>query len=586
MNMWAMTAYGDFETVRDSLLFLRARQRDDGKMMHELSQGAAYIDWFGDYPYGYYHADTTPLYISAVRDYVRISGDLDLAREIWPSVKKAYEYCASTDEDGDGLMDNTRAGLAAVETGALRSGEVLTDVYLAAAWTMATESAGELALVLGEDEFARGAQHAWVKARASANERFLDNENRQIYFAILRDGLGQAEPSVWTAWGLWQRVFDDLHPAAVGALEEIAGSGIGADWGARMLSRQSALYEPLSYNNGAVWPFLTGFAILALYEHDRAHAGWAYLDGTADLTFLDARGFITELLSGDRLKPIDASVPHQLFATSGLVSGLLRGLVGLKSHAAVGPGGEEAVEAGSTGGIRISPQLQPDWDYMHLRNLRWHDALFDVSFERLRPTSGEHALASSESGVAETLTVSVIPRTPGESLPLTVGVRLPPGAEPLDAAVRDLIAARDSIGPEIPGEDRRVRSVEVPWLVEDGSASSSFTVNFRSGIELRPLNSPLRLGDRSQRLRVIDAGLDEPGGAIYTARLQGLAGRTYQLALYAPFEIVSLTGGREVNHDGSGRLIEVLFPAPGAAGGEGVDAWQTIDLVVTLGDRR
>ena len=52
MNMWAMTAYGDFETVRESLLFLRDRQRDDGKMMHELSQGAGYIDWFEDYPYG------------------------------------------------------------------------------------------------------------------------------------------------------------------------------------------------------------------------------------------------------------------------------------------------------------------------------------------------------------------------------------------------------------------------------------------------------------------------------------------------------------------------------------------------------
>ncbi len=44
-------------------------------MMHELSQGAGFIRWFEDYGYGYYHADTTPLYIVAVRDYVRASGD-------------------------------------------------------------------------------------------------------------------------------------------------------------------------------------------------------------------------------------------------------------------------------------------------------------------------------------------------------------------------------------------------------------------------------------------------------------------------------------------------------------------------------
>jgi protoheme IX farnesyltransferase len=41
-------------------------------------------------------------------------------------MRKAYDYCAATDEDGDGLMDNTKAGLAAVETGTLRRRDVLT----------------------------------------------------------------------------------------------------------------------------------------------------------------------------------------------------------------------------------------------------------------------------------------------------------------------------------------------------------------------------------------------------------------------------------------------------------------------------
>ena len=137
-----MSAYGDLDTVRQSLEFLRKRQRADGKMMHELSQGAGFIRWFEDYGYGYYHADTTPLYIVAVRDYVRASGDAAFARDFWPSMRKAYDYCASTDEDGDGLMDNTKAGVGAVETGALRRRDVLTDVYLGTVWT---EAAGAMA---------------------------------------------------------------------------------------------------------------------------------------------------------------------------------------------------------------------------------------------------------------------------------------------------------------------------------------------------------------------------------------------------------------------------------------------------------
>lgn len=104
INAWAISAYGGLDTVRQSLEFPRKRQRADGKMMHEVSQGAGFIRWFEDYPYGYYHADTTPLYIIAVRDYVRASGDTAFANDFWPSMRKAYDFCVSTDEDGDGRV--------------------------------------------------------------------------------------------------------------------------------------------------------------------------------------------------------------------------------------------------------------------------------------------------------------------------------------------------------------------------------------------------------------------------------------------------------------------------------------------------
>ncbi len=554
MNMWAMTAYGDFETVRSSLEFLRERQRDDGKMMHELSQGAGYIDWFGDYPYGYYHADTTPLYITAVRDYVRISGDLELAREFWPSVKRAYEYCTSTDEDNDGLMDNTLAGLAAVETGALRSGEVLTDVYLAAAWTTAADAAAELALIVGETEVSRAADDAAVKARASANERFLDDEGRQIYFAILRDGSGQAEPSVWTAWGLWRNVFAARRPAVEGALDELAGSGIGADWGARMLSRESALYEPLSYNNGAIWPFLTGFATLALYEHGRAEAGWAYLDGTAELTFIDGRGYITELLSGDRLQPIDASVPHQLFATFGFVSGLLRGLVGLRAGSLADSDG-----AGSVGSLRLRPQLPAGWDWMRLRNLRFQGTKFDFELER-NATATEATVRVTKAAAP---------------LPLTVELALPAGAEPVDPSLREMLQTTDRLSSAAPGLPSRDRGARIAWFPRVQTGTDSIRIEHRPGIEIRLLHDRLSVGDTSTRLRIIDAWID---GTTYTARLEGRTGRSYRLQLDMPFELASLAGAREISRDGSELRLEVSFPAAAAE-------WGTVDVQLRLGPR-
>ena len=412
INSWAMTAYGDFDTVKQSLEFLRKRQRADGKMMHELSQGAGYIKWFEEFPYGYYHADTTPLYIIAVRDYVRASGDAAMAKDFWPSMKKAYDYCASTDEDGDGLMDNTKAGLAAVETGTLRRRDVLTDVFLGAAWTEAAEAAAELAELAG-DPFAATAKTAAAKARASLNARFLDDQGRRIYFAYMKDGKGQAEPTVWPGFGLWRGVFDATRPAVAGALDDLAGAGVGADWGARMLSIDSALYGPLSYNNGASWPFLTGFAALALYANGRPDAAWTYLDGTADLTFLESRGYMAELFSGDRLRSIDAAVPHQLFATTGFMSTLMRGLVGLN-----------ALPAGTLDGqpvparLRLAPQLPAGWGWLTIRNLRWQGVTADVSITR----------------DAGGLSVEITPR--GGTLPVELHAILPPGSRQL---TRDLL---------------------------------------------------------------------------------------------------------------------------------------------------
>ncbi len=445
INAWAISAYGDLDTVRQSLEFLRTRQRADGKMMHELSQGAGFIRWFEDYGYGYYHADTTPLYIVAVRDYVRASGDEAFARDFWPSVRKAYDYCASTDEDGDGLMDNTKAGVGAVETGTLRRRDVLTDVYLGTVWTEAAGAMRDLARI-ADPAFAPTAQAAAEKARASINRRFPDNANRRINFAIMKDGKGQAEQTVWPAFGIWRGVFDLGQPGVEGMLDQLARAGLGTDWGVRMLSNESTLYEPLSYNNGATWPFLTGWAALALYTGGRGAAAWQYLDALADLTFLEARGYMPELLSGDLLRTVDAAVPHQLFATTGFVSTAMRGMVGLQEGAS---------------GLRLSPQLPPGWSFLRVRNLHWRDARGTLEIRR----GADGSLAYSVTSTKGTLPVELTPI-------------LAPGAQKQPAAPA---SARNAAAPAV-------------------SASA--------GIDLILEQAPLALGDVPQRLRVVDARVE------------------------------------------------------------------------------
>ena len=86
---------------RTALEFVSKYQREDGKIPHEISQGASFVNWFKDYPYPYASADATPLYIIAMNDYVMESGDTAFAKEKWESLWKAYEFLRSTyDERG------------------------------------------------------------------------------------------------------------------------------------------------------------------------------------------------------------------------------------------------------------------------------------------------------------------------------------------------------------------------------------------------------------------------------------------------------------------------------------------------------
>ena len=92
---YAVNSYGDYALTRRALDFLLARQRDDGKIMHEFSQAAESIDWKNT-PYFYASADSTPLMIMAMWDYVRSSGDVAYLKTHWMAVEKAWSSCAST----------------------------------------------------------------------------------------------------------------------------------------------------------------------------------------------------------------------------------------------------------------------------------------------------------------------------------------------------------------------------------------------------------------------------------------------------------------------------------------------------------
>jgi hypothetical protein len=425
MNAWAILDYGDFARVRAILEFLQKYQREDGKLPHELTQSLALLDW-SKYPYGYYHADTTPLYLFTAARYVRMSGDREFLTKSWASFERAYRLCL-TALDADGLLSNVKFGAAAVETGAL-SGKVAKDVYLVGVWCAALQAYAEIAGWLGREAERAEALRRLEKARESAVAWFLP-EKGYFAFAELRDGTRYEANSGWQAFLLAHGDLPGEAPAQ--AARALARPELATDWGTRLFATDSPFYDALGYNDGSVWPFVTAFAAMAEYRHRQATAGFLRLAGLAAATGLSGAGFLGENFSGDRFQSLPRSVPHQLFSSMAMIHPLVSGLLGLEGDAMAGR-------------LRFAPQVPR--------------LLGRAGFERYRVG------AAVVSGEAERLENSVAMALRVDGAPLQV--RFESGPEFQNAHIRP----GETLRVTLPAPPDRARAA-VPWPLAPGGRS-------------------------------------------------------------------------------------------------------------------
>jgi hypothetical protein len=106
---------------------------------------------------------------------------------------------------------------------------------------------------------------------------------------------------------------------ATDELEHLASPHLSTDWGTRWLSNTSEFYDPVSYNNGTVWPFMQTFVALAQFRYGDPVNGCLTLKNTARLTGLQSPGALPEHMNGDRFLPGERSVPHQLFSSVAVI---------------------------------------------------------------------------------------------------------------------------------------------------------------------------------------------------------------------------------------------------------------------------
>lgn len=334
MATWAMLDYGDTEGALRELRFLKAHQRSDGKMMHEMVQSTGIVDWWSKYHFAYMHADTTPMYLYSLGQYWQRTGDRKFLEEFWPSAKLAYQYCVSTLDPTDGLMDNTKSGLGAIEVGVLK-GKVNKDIYVQGFWMGGLRAMGVLAKARNDAAVTKDASERLTKASTALQKNWWDPQGKYFAFGVNTEGQRAEMIGNWSAvllsvGGGSGDPVKDMESAKMYARPELA-----TDWGNRWISNKSRLYDPVSYNNGTAWPFASGLVAWAQYANGQPLAGYQTIMSLVHLTGAQVPGGMPEHMVGNRNEPGARSVPRQLFSSWSLIRPVVRGM--LAYAAAKGP---------------------------------------------------------------------------------------------------------------------------------------------------------------------------------------------------------------------------------------------------------
>ena len=411
-TLYAVNAYGDAALSRRALEFLFHRQRSDGKIMHEYSQTAELVPW-NDLPYFYASADSTPLLLMVMEDYVATSGDVAFLKQHWDALKLAYSFVRAHDSDGDGIYENTEG------TGWVESWPPTMphqEIYLAALDQQGTEAISRLARLMNDTALAdSAAQHASLISGKLASE-YLDPAKHFYAFSRNPDGSLDKTETIYPAVAWWTGRL--TLPESQDMFSIWASHNFSTDWGTRDVSGQEKIFDPISYHQGSVWPLFTGWTSLAEFRSGRPLSGTAHLMQNLGLTYQQDLGAVTELLSGAYFQPLGRSSSHQLWSSAMVLSPALRGLFGLDFDALHQT-------------LRVAPHLPASWDHVTLHQVPLGDLRLDVEMAR---ENGELVVRAKSASAGSTfcLVAQTAPRSADCKHPSRTAeeIRLPlPGVE-------------------------------------------------------------------------------------------------------------------------------------------------------------
>jgi glycogen debranching enzyme len=500
-SLWtsfALNAEGDYATTRTALEFISKYQREDGKIPHEIAQGANFVSWFKDFPYAYASADATPLFIIAMNDYVTQSGDVAFAREKWDNVWGAYQFLRST-YDAQGFAQNAGSGHGWVEGGPLLP--VKAEFYQSGLGVEALRSLSNLAQSIGKDDVKRELAAEFEHKKPALDLAFWLPEAKSYAFALNQNNQRVDEPSVLATVPMWFGLADTDHAEEM--ITRLADANHETDWGMRIISSRSKFYDGSGYHFGAVWPLFTGWASVGEYRYHRELPAYSNLRANALMAVDGSLGHVAEVLSGDYYEGFATSSPHQIWSAAMVASPILRGLFGLQTDA-------------EKHQITLAPHVPSDWTSFAVRNVHLGEARVDFQYHK---TPDSITLETTRIGTGDCW----VEFSPAFSLRAEV-VSVEMNGRPLPFQI------------QTNAEDQHVS-----MRIQVHGGLNIVVIRVKNDFGLALANQPPALGSTSHGLRVLSSSWNS-GRDRLTVEVSGARGVAYELGVWNPGQISSVEG--------------------------------------------
>jgi hypothetical protein len=357
----ALLHEGNYERAADELDFLyRYQNSEDGMMWHEISQSAGFLNWAKDYPYLYVHVDITFDFLTVVAEYDRISGDQAFLSRHWPATLKAYQYCLSTLDKGDGLPRVPADKMSGNEQ------DHLTDeLTLSAAWVRAAHAMSELAALMHDEALSRQAESASLRARESIRSRYWDTTAHRWVSGFTASGTATESMSAADLAAIASGASTPEQTSAT--LDLLATPTYLTPWGLRSKPTTAPDYDPTGYAKGSVWGHSTAGAAEVMWQAHRSDAAIALWQSLVPWESADSLGHMHEVMSGSFFTPQRESVPEQTWSSSAFLSAAIHGMLGLESE-------------GRNNVLHFAPQVPASWQSLYVEHVRVGKSVVDLNW--------------------------------------------------------------------------------------------------------------------------------------------------------------------------------------------------------------